>query len=62
MAETNQVGKVRDVVCGMDIDPRYAEAKLNYQGQTFHFCSQGCKEEFDRKPEEYSKKKAQLFA
>ena len=30
---------VKDVVCGMDIDPKSAAAKMDHQGKTYHFCS-----------------------
>lgn len=45
---------VHDVVCGMDIDPAQAAATSDYQGQTYYFCSPGCKREFDRNPEQYT--------
>ncbi len=48
MAET-----VRDPVCGMDVDPETAAGKSEYQGQTYYFCSPGCKRSFDKEPEKY---------
>jgi YHS domain-containing protein len=45
--------KVKDPVCGMDIDPKTAAGMSEYQGQTYYFCSQGCKKSFDREPEKY---------
>ena len=44
---------VRDPVCGMDINPNTAAGKSDYQGQTYYFCSTGCKKAFDRNPEKY---------
>lgn len=49
---------VHDVVCGMDIDPAQAAGTSEYQGQTYYFCSQGCKREFDRNPERYTQAQA----
>ena len=44
---------VRDPVCGMDIDPKTAAGNSEYQGQTYYFCSTGCKKSFDKEPEKY---------
>ncbi len=44
---------VRDPVCGMDIDPASAAGKSEYKGQTYYFCSSGCKKAFDKEPEKY---------
>ena len=44
---------VRDPVCGMDIDPAKAAGKSEYKGQTYYFCSPGCKKSFDKDPEKY---------
>ena len=48
MAET-----VRDPVCGMEIDPATAAGKSEYKGQTYYFCSPGCKRSFEKDPEKY---------
>ena len=44
---------VHDPVCGMDIDPATAAGKSEYNGQTYYFCSAGCKKSFDKEPEKY---------
>jgi Cu+-exporting ATPase len=44
---------VKDVVCGMDVDPDTAAAKSEYQGTTYYFCAVGCKESFDANPQQY---------
>jgi len=41
---------VTDVVCGMQIDPAQAAGTNEYQGQTYYFCSMGCKLQFDKDP------------
>jgi len=46
-------GTVRDPVCGMDIDPAAAAGRSEYKGQTYYFCSLGCKKSFDKDPEKY---------
>jgi YHS domain-containing protein len=45
--------KVKDLVCGMTIDPQTAAATSEYKGQTYYFCARGCKVAFDRDPEKY---------
>lgn len=44
---------VKDVVCGMMVDPKTAE-KSEYRGQMYYFCSKGCKAQFDKNPEKYT--------
>ncbi len=44
---------VHDPVCHMDIDPKTAAGTSEYQGQTYYFCSMGCKRTFDKAPEKY---------
>jgi YHS domain-containing protein len=44
---------VKDLVCGMEIDPKSAAGKSEYQGQTYYFCSNGCKKAFDKEPQKY---------
>jgi YHS domain-containing protein len=46
---------VKDPVCGMDVDPKTAAGKSEYSGQTYYFCSNGCKKAFDKEPEKYLK-------
>lgn len=43
----------RDHVCDMDVDEATAAAKTEYAGDTYYFCSQGCKEKFEADPENY---------
>ncbi len=44
---------VKDPVCGMDVDPNTAASKSEYKGQTYYFCSPGCKRDFDKDPEKF---------
>ncbi len=44
---------VKDLVCGMEIDPETAEGKSEYQGTTYYFCATGCKTDFDADPAKY---------
>jgi YHS domain-containing protein len=36
---------VQDPVCGMQIEDESAEAKTDYQGETYYFCSEYCYEQ-----------------
>lgn len=44
---------LKDPVCGMDVTYETAQARSEYEGQTYYFCSLDCKEQFDRNPEHY---------
>lgn len=44
---------VIDPVCGMEVDPKTAAGSSEYHGQTYYFCSLGCKKDFDNDPEKY---------
>ena len=37
---------MKDPVCGMQVDPIRAAGTSQYQGQTYHFCSQSCLDKF----------------
>lgn len=42
--------KVKDPVCGMIIDEKDAVGFSHYKGNTYYFCAEVCKEEFDNNP------------
>ena len=46
----------KDPVCGMEVDEKTAAGKSEYQGQTYYFCSVGCKKAFDKEPQKYAGK------
>jgi YHS domain-containing protein len=46
-------GKVKDAVCGMEIDKDKAAATYEYKGKTYYFCMEKCKEEFAKNPAKY---------
>lgn len=47
-----------DPVCGMDVDQQKAADSSDYQGRTYYFCSQSCKERFDQNPQQYVRNQA----
>ena len=48
---------VRDVVCGMMIEPSGTAASSMYQGATYYFCAESCKASFDANPGAYVKRR-----
>ncbi|MDQ2842552.1 MAG: YHS domain-containing protein [Acidobacteriota bacterium] len=40
----------------MQVDPKKAAGQSEYQGDTYYFCSAGCKKRFDAKPAQYAQK------
>jgi YHS domain-containing protein len=47
------VGKFKDPVCGMEVTYETAQARSEYEGETYYFHSLDCKEQFDQEPERY---------
>jgi Cu+-exporting ATPase len=54
--KTVGTGKTVDPVCGMTVDPETSEYKLQHDGETYHFCSVGCRTKFAADPERYLNK------
>ena len=50
------MAKQTDPVCGMQIEEQNAAGKSERDGETYYFCSAGCKERFDREPDRYARK------
>jgi Cu+-exporting ATPase len=44
----------RDPVCGMSVRPEKAPARSEYQGETYYFCCDACKQKFDALPQAYA--------
>jgi Ala-tRNA(Pro) deacylase len=44
---------VTDAVCGTDFEKTNAWGRSEYKGETYYFCSQHCKMEFDDNPQAY---------
>ena len=55
-SERRYMATAIDPVCEMQVDEQTAAAKSEYQGQTYYFCSPGCKRQFDKDPERYLRK------
>lgn len=47
----------KDVVCGMQVDEQRAVSKgltSDFEGQTYYFCSPGCKQQFEQNPQQFT--------
>lgn len=42
-----------DPVCGMEVSPESAAASAQFEGVSYYFCSQNCKDSFLAAPEQY---------
>jgi len=47
--------QVTDLVCGMKID-RDKAVTTSYKAKTYYFCSEECKNKFEKEPERYLKR------
>jgi len=51
--EKEEATMVKDLVCGMEIDPASAAGTSEYKGTTYYFCATSCKKAFDAEPDGY---------
>jgi Cu+-exporting ATPase len=51
--ETRAADKAIDPVCGMTVDPHTAKHRHDHLGQTYYFCSAGCRTKFIADPDRY---------
>jgi membrane fusion protein, copper/silver efflux system len=50
-------GTVKDLICGMDIDPASPHTlKMQHGGKTYYFCSDLCRKSFETNPGQYAMK------
>jgi Cu+-exporting ATPase len=43
----------RDPVCGMRVNPETSKHRLEHDGTSYHFCSNGCRTKFAADPVKY---------
>jgi Cu+-exporting ATPase len=53
---THTAVTVRDPVCGMTVDPATSKHRFDYRGETYYFCSAGCRTKFAADPVAYLEK------
>lgn len=46
--------KIKDPVCGMQVDTDKTQYKTEHGGKQYAFCCQECKNKFEKDPKEYS--------
>lgn len=51
--QTQPTNEFIDPVCLMKVRAGKADIKFIYKKETFHFCAEGCKKEFESHPEKY---------
>jgi len=44
----------KDPVCGVQVDASSNPPRTTYQGTQYNFCSQDCKQKFDKSPQQYA--------
>ena len=50
--------RVKDPVCGMEVEKDTAQGPVEHMGKVFYFCSAGCKEKFENEPMKYMNKES----
>ncbi|NOX33701.1 MAG: YHS domain-containing protein [Deltaproteobacteria bacterium] len=53
---TSQKGNHKDPVCGMDVSSKNDAITADWNNQTYYFCAEHCRKEFEKSPETYRKK------
>ena len=54
-AAATNVATVNDSVCGMAVNPATSQHRAGHAGETYHFCSAGCRAKFVANPSSYLK-------
>jgi Cu+-exporting ATPase len=52
VVEGEPMASAKDPVCGMEVDTD-TDLKTEHDGETFYFCSRGCKLDFEEDPDKY---------
>ena len=52
-AKPSAAHNATDPVCGMTVDTHAGKPSYDYAGQTYHFCSEGCRTKFAAEPTRY---------
>lgn len=57
MKNKEQTESYKDPVCGMVISHLTAAATCEYNGRTYYFCADVCRDKFESDPEKYLSKR-----
>ncbi|WP_394295557.1 MaoC/PaaZ C-terminal domain-containing protein [Natrinema limicola] len=52
---------VTDPACGMEVDPLTTSVMAEYDGQLYYFCSEGCREQFEKNPQRFAESAISAF-
>lgn len=47
------MAQVKDPVCGMMVESGSATGQATHEGQTYYFCSEQCRRQFEQQPEKF---------
>jgi YHS domain-containing protein len=53
MTVQSQKGRYIDPVCHMKVDKNSAVSSLEFDGDTYYFCAEGCRQAFMAAPDKY---------
>ena len=53
MTKKEQKETYKDPVCGMEISRLTAPASYDYDGKTYYFCADLCRDKFEANPKQY---------
>ena len=53
-ADSPPAGLASDPVCGMTVDPAAGGLRVEFEGETYYFCSEECAERFQADPEAFA--------
>lgn len=48
-----QATRMKDVVCGMEMDIDQVDSKSEFEGRQYYFCSDECRRKFENNPAQY---------
>ncbi len=51
--QTDQLKKIIDIVCGMELDLAKIKYSVEYKKETYYFCSESCRRHFVDDPKCY---------
>lgn len=47
------MARIVDPVCQHELDRKPEDLKLHHEDKTYYFCSEGCKDEFEKNPDKF---------
>jgi YHS domain-containing protein len=44
----------KDPICGMEVEEKTAQWTSEYEGETYYFCAERCKQVFEKNPTRFT--------